>query len=161
MEKGVEVAEVPLTKRESLDSILQESFEGWYLRHSMKTLQEVETVKAAYASGTPVGLIMLKTLDAKVGYVYYVAVRRESRQTGVGSLLLADALKQFTSSGITEVFASVEHDNVPSEKLFESHGFTRTSFSEVSGRHGPLHALNMYRMMVVVPGEVLLHRSLG
>ena len=54
----------------------------------------------------------------------------------------------------------MEGDNVPSERLFASQGFQKTTFMDVSRRHGALRAMNMYRMMVVVPGEILLHRGL-
>ena len=152
--------DVPPEERAPLDRILEESFEGWYLRHSSRVLTEVETVRAAKLSGEPVGLIMLKTLEPGVGYVYYVAVSRAHRQLGVAALLLKDALDHFKAAGITEVFASVERDNVPSERLFAAEGFAKTNLVEVSREHGALRALNMYRMMVVVPGEVLLHRAL-
>ena len=123
-------------------------------------LTEVETVRAAKRSGEYVGLIMVKTLEPGVGYVYYIAVARAHRRLGVAGLLLRDALERFKAAGIAEVFASVEGDNVPSERLFSAEGFARTGLVEVSKEHGALRALNMYRMMVVVPGEVLLHRAL-
>lgn len=149
-----------MEERRKLDGILQESFEGWYLRHSLGTLMDVETVRAAVLSGEPVGLIMLKNLEDGVGYVYYIAVTRAHRRTGVARLLLADSLNRFRTAGVKEVFASAETDNLPSEKLFESEGFSRTSYGEVSRRYGMLHTLDMYRKMLVVPGEVLLHREL-
>ena len=158
-QEGIEVVDVPRGERATLDRILEESFEGWYLRHSRGILRDVETVRAAISSGTPVGLIMLKTLEPSVGYVYYVAVARAHRETGVARLLLKDALRLLKAAGAAEVFASVEGNNLPSERLFAGDGFTRTSFAEVSRRHGPLRALNMYRMMVVVPGEVLMHKA--
>jgi ribosomal protein S18 acetylase RimI-like enzyme len=120
----------------------------------------VETVREAVMSGEPVGLIMLKTIEPGVGYVFYVAVSRARRGMGVARLLLRDALTRFKANGMVEVFASVEGDNLPSEKLFAAEGFVRTNLVEVSREHGALRALNMYRMMVVVPGESLLHRSL-
>ena len=153
--------DVPRGERVALEQILEESFEGWYLRHSKRTLREVEEVRAARSSGAPLGLIMLKTLPQGVGYVYYVAVARARRRMGVAGLLLRDALERFRSAGVAEVFASVETDNLPSERLFSAEGFTRTGLIEVSRSHGTLRALNMYRMMVVVPGEVLLHRVFG
>src|SRR6266581_4935687 len=52
------------------------------------------------------------------------------------------------------------HRKTPSEALFASEGFTPTSFSEVSKRHGNLHTLNLYREMLVVPGEVLLRKAM-
>jgi len=153
--------DVPLGERTRLDQILLDSFDGWYLRHSRRILSDVETVRAATVSGEPVGLIMLKTLKPGVGYVFYVAVSRAFRERGVAGLLLNAALEHFKTAGVTEVFASIEgRDNQPSEKLFAAAGFVRTNLSEVSRQHGTLHAFNMYRMMVVVPGEVLVHRTL-
>lgn len=157
---GIEIVDVPKGERGALEQILQESFEGWYLRHSRGILRDIETVRAAMSSGVPIGLIMLKSIEAGVGYVYYVAVAKARRRAGVAGFLLKDALARFKAAGAAEIFASVEEDNLPSKKLFEAEGFDRTSFAEVSKRYGPLRALNMYRMMVVVPGEVLLHKTL-
>ena len=154
------ITDVPVEQRPSLDMILEESFEGWYLRHSKGTLLDVEVVRSAVSSGTPVGLIMLKTLEAGVGYVYYIAVARAHRRTGIGRLLLEDSIQRFKAAGAREVFAGVETDNRPSEALFESEGFARTNFGEVSKKYGRFHAFNMYRMMLVVPGEVLLRREI-
>jgi ribosomal protein S18 acetylase RimI-like enzyme len=160
-EEGIEVVDIPMERRSTLDHVLEESFEGWYLRHSRRILQEVETVRAGMLSGEPIGLIMLKTLEPGVGYVYYVAVAKSHRARGVASLLLKDALDLFKSRGDSEVFASVEKDNLPSEKLFVAEGFVKTNLMEVSQLHGTLRAFNMYRMMMVVPGEVLMHRKIG
>ncbi len=158
-QENVMVTDVPAEKRAGLYWILEESFEGWYLMHSKRTLRDVEVVKAAMSSGKPVGLVMLKTLDGSIGYVYYIAVAKANRKKGIAKLLLEDALRGFKASGVEEVFASVEKDNEPSEGLFASEGFTRTTFGEVSKRFGSLHTLNMYRAMTVVPGEVLLRKT--
>ena len=155
------IVDVPAGKRAGLEWILEDSFEGWYLMHSKRTLRDIELVRAAMSSSKPVGLVMLKTLEGKVGYVYYIAVPRANRKKGIGKLLLEDALRGFKASSVDEVFASVEEDNEPSEALFASEGFTRTSFGEVSKRHGNLHTLNMYRIMRVVPGEVLLRKAIA
>jgi ribosomal protein S18 acetylase RimI-like enzyme len=158
---GVEIIDVPTGKRQGLEWILGESFEGWYLMHSKRTLRDVEVVRAAMSSGKPVGLVMLKTLEESVGYVYYIAVATAHRKRGIAKLLLEDALRIFEASRLKEVFASVEENNIPSEALFKSEGFTRTSFGEVSKRHGSLHTFNMYRAMTVVPGEVLLRKAMA
>jgi ribosomal protein S18 acetylase RimI-like enzyme len=156
----VKIVDVPPAERADLEWILEESFEGWYLMHSKRTLQHVELVKTAVVSGKPVGLVMLKTMEKNVGYVYYIAIAKDQRKRGFAKLLLEDALRIFKTSGIQEVFASVEEDNVPSEGLFASEGFTRTSFGQVSKKHGRLHALNMYNAMRVVPGEILLRKEI-
>jgi len=144
-----------------LEQILEESFDGWYLRHSKGILRDSETVRAAMSSGEPVGLLIPKPLGPGVAYVYYIAVARDRRRRGVARALLNDALARFRAEGMVEVFTSVEVDNAPSEELFASEGFARTNFGEVSRKYGPLRALNMYRMMVAVPGEVLLHKTIG
>jgi ribosomal protein S18 acetylase RimI-like enzyme len=159
---GIEIVDVPSGQRNGLDRILDESFEGWYLIHSKRTLRDIELVRAAMSAGKPVGLIMLKTLEVgSVGYVYYVAVSKAQRKKGIGKMLLEDALRIFKTHGSQEVFASVEENNEPSEALFASEGFSRTSFGEVSKKHGKLHAISMYNAMRVVPGEVLLRKSMG
>ena len=160
-EDEVAVIDVPVENRAELRWILEDSFEGWYLRHSMGTLESVETVRAAVSAGSPLGLVMLKMLGPTSGYVFYIAVARAHRREGVARVLLDDALGRFKSAGAKEVFASVEEDNEPSERLFASAGFSKTSFGEVSKAHGRLRAVNMYRMMRVVPGEALLRKLLA
>ena len=160
-QEGAVIVDVPVRERAGLEWILDESFEGWYLRHSKGTLRNVEVVRAAMVSGKPVGLVMLKKLESNVGYVYYIAVAKAHRKKGIAKLLLEDALRHFEAAGVKEAFASVEEDNEPSEALFASEGFTRTSFGEVSKKHGSLQTLNMYRIMTVVPGEVLLHKAIA
>jgi ribosomal protein S18 acetylase RimI-like enzyme len=155
------IVDVPYEQRASLEGILEESFEGWYLRHSKKTLAEIETVKAAIIGDRPVGLVMLKTLNDTAGYVYYVAVARDFRRKKIGSTLLDHSLEHFLGLGMKEVYASIENDNVESAGLFRSRAFEKTSYGEVSNKHGTLRAINMYRQMVVVPGEILLFRQIG
>jgi ribosomal protein S18 acetylase RimI-like enzyme len=160
-QEEITIIDVPSKQRNGLEWILHESFEGWYLMHSEKTLQHIELVRAAMSSGKPVGLVMLKILEGTIGYVYYIAVAKAQRKKGIGKLLLEDSLRIFKARGMQEIFASVEHDNVASEALFASEGFTQTSFSEVSRKHGNLHTVNMYREMLVVPGEILLRKAMG
>ena len=157
----VVVVDVPPGERGALEKILEESFEGWYLRHARGKLQQLEVVRAAMASGSPVGLVMLKKLEARVGYIYYIAVAKVHRKMGIARLLLQDSLGSFLNDGVEEVYAGVEMGNVPSEGLFSSEGFTQTSFGEVSKRFGTIRAINMYRMMVIVPGEALMRKRIS
>jgi ribosomal protein S18 acetylase RimI-like enzyme len=157
---GIVIEDVPVGARARLGSILEESFEGWYLRHSMRTLLDAEVVKAAVSSGVDVGLVMLNLLEGDAGYVFYIAVTKDHRRKGVARMLLEDALAYFRAAGMKDAYASVEEDNTPSERLFESEGFVKTSFSELSKKRGTLQALDMYRKMRVVPGETLLFRNL-
>jgi len=143
-QEDVAIVDVAKGKRAGFEWILEESFEGWYLMHSKRTLRDIELVRVAMSSGKAVGLVMLKTLAESVGYVYYIAVAEASRKKGIGKLLVEDSLRHFKASKVKEV----------------SEGFTRTSFGQVSKRYGGLHALNMYREMLVVPGEILLRKAI-
>ena len=153
-EAGPRISDAGSGDRARLEPILEESFEGWYLRHSKKTLYEIARVRVAEADGKAVGLAMLKTLDDGIGYVYYIAVAKAQRRNGFGGQLLDDALAHFVSIGARVVYASVENEQ--GAGLFASRGFRRTSFGEFSKRYGLLRAVAMYRSMLAVPGEVLL-----
>ncbi len=159
-DEAIQIVDVPTGQRAALEWILAEGFEGWYLRHSTRTLHHIEVVRAAMSMDKPVGLVMLKTIEGNVGYVYYIAVAKADRKKGIGKILLSDSLQRFKVSGMKEVFASVEADNEPSEALFASEGFTKTSFGEVAKKHGKLRTANMYREMLVVPGEMLLRKAM-
>lgn len=161
MSDDLRIEDVPKEHREALDPVLEESFEGWYLRHSRRTLREIEAVRVAKVNEEAVGLVMLKRLSESIGYVYYIAVLKSWRGNGIGGRLLQDALDYFASLGVNEVYASIEDENIESLTLFGKRGFVRTNYSEVSRRHGVVHALSMYRSMLVVPGESLFHRELS
>src|SRR5207245_4885338 len=101
--EDVVIRDVPARERAGLEWILEESFEGWYLLHSKRTLRDIEVVRVAMSSGKPVGLVMLKTLEGSTGYVYYIAVAKAHRKRGIAKLLLEDALRRFTPSRMQEV----------------------------------------------------------
>jgi ribosomal protein S18 acetylase RimI-like enzyme len=161
-EKGqfaISVAEP--NERELLIQILEESFEGIYLRHSKRTLRDSELVKVAWLNSERVGLVILKDLGKKSGYVYYIAVRRHFRGQGVAGKLLDDALEHFFKKGMEEVYASVEEDNEESKRLFASRGFEETGYERLSKKYGRVSAALLYGKMWVVPGEKLLHKELS
>jgi ribosomal protein S18 acetylase RimI-like enzyme len=161
--QGLEIYEPRnLSERESLYPILESGFEGWYLSHSKRTLREIEKVFAARVDGVNAGVVMLKNIEPKIGYVYYIAVSTTYRNRKIGSALLEHSLGYFSNLGAAVVFASltVEHGG-GSKALFESHGFVETNFGQVSKRYGKLHALNMYRKMLVVSGELVVYKELN
>ncbi len=60
-QQDVVIVDAPKGKRAGLEWILEESFEGWYLMHSKRTLRDIELVRAATSSGNPVGLVISAT----------------------------------------------------------------------------------------------------
>ncbi len=151
-----------LSERETLYPILESSFEGWYLSHSKRTLREIDKVFAAKLGEKNVGVVMLKNIDPEIGYVYYIAVAAEYRGRKIGKALLQYSLSYFSNLGDNVVFASltVEHGG-ESKVLFESEGFIETNFGQVSKKYGKLHAINMYRKMLVVSGELVVYKELS
>lgn len=157
----VELVDVPKAERARLFSILEESFEGLYLWHARRTLQAIEVVRAAKAGdGEDAGLAMLKMLHEGAGYVYYVAVPPRFRRQGIGGRLLDDAIGYLGRQGARNVYASVEEDNLESRLLFSSRGFQKVHGSEMAERYGRIRALLIYREMMVVPGELLMGKTL-
>lgn len=160
LDQEIKISRVEGKQRENLDPILEKSFEGWYLRHSKRTLREVEEVFVAKIGESNCGLVMLKPLDKYTGYIYYIAVSPEYRGKKVSSRLLEFSVSRFVDRGMNRVYASVSEDNVESNALFLSHGFVKTNYGEISKRFGKLGALNMYRKMLIVSGEIVLYRDI-
>src|SRR2546428_9035675 len=102
----VSIIDVPANERAGLEWILEESFEGWYLLHSRRTLRDIEVVRAALLSGKPIGLVMLKTLEGTIGYVYYIEVAKDHRKRGIAKMLLEDAVRSFKMSRMKHELAS-------------------------------------------------------
>lgn len=168
----IEIIDVPKGERTRLLPILDESFEGLYLWHARRTLQSIELVRVARlrasvggeetgTTGEEAGLIMLKLLGERAGYVYYVAVPPRYRRRGIGGKLLDDAVTYFSVTRRAQhVYASVEEDNLESKNLFHSRGFEELEGGEMAARYGRVRAFVMYREMMVVPGELLLGKQL-
>ena len=147
-------------ERGSLDEILNRSFEGWYQRHSKRTLRDIEKVYAARIGSMDVGLVMLKNLDSRSGYVYYIAVLPEYRGKKIGGKLLDHSLAYFFDAGVDVVFASLTQEHNDSNELFKSRGFERTNYNEISKKYGKIGAVMMYRKMLVVSGEIVVWKWL-
>lgn len=139
-----------------LEEILDASFTGLYLWHARKTLRNVDAIKVALVGNDYVGLIMLKSLNERSGYIYYVAVDPATRSRGIGGRLVEAGLEWARLRSHDYVFAAVEEDNTASKRLFQSRGFERVGFGWLRTRFGIVEATRMSAEMRVVPGEELL-----
>ena len=153
--------EVPPQERAAVSRVIEASFHGIYRWHALRTLQSVETVRAAFQGATPLGLVMYTRLQPGLGYVYYVAVDPACRSAGLGGRLLDEALARLGGAGAREVLACIRADNRPSVRLFESRGFARTGFLETARRGGVRAAVRLWRRMVVAPGEGVYRATLA
>ena len=163
LEPDVQISEAKsLEQREQFYPVLETSFDGWYLSHSKRTLRDIDKVFGASLGGKNVGVVMLKFVDPKIGYVYYIAVHSQYRGMGIGKKLLDFSLSYFSDLTSDIVFASLttEHGG-ESKDLFLSDGFQETTFGEVAKKYGRLRAVNLYRKMLVVSGETVVFKKLG
>lgn len=160
-DSAIIITDVSPNEREELVPILEDSFEGWYLRHSKRTLSEIGLVRQAKVNDERAGLVMLKELGNKLGYVYYIAVAKRFRGKGIGGKLLDSSLTYFFDRSMQEVYASVEEDNEESNRLFHSRDFRKTTRSELAKKYGTINSFVLIRKMLIVPGEIILFRKLS
>jgi ribosomal protein S18 acetylase RimI-like enzyme len=153
---SISVVDLLGERRELVVPILIDSFVGIYRWHAKRTLRRISVVRGAVVDGSMVGVSMLEDLAPGVGYVYYIAVRRDHRMLKVGSFLLDDALDRFRSRKAEIVYAACEEDNAASLALFRSRGFRVIGRDEQGYREGGLGAWGLRSKMMVVHGEVLL-----
>jgi len=154
------IEDIPQRERISLIPILRKSFEGKYLWHSTKTLKEVDLVRAALVGKTPVGVSMVRMLNERAGYIYYVAVLPKYRNKGIGGRLLDDGLRLVAQKGARDALAVIPEGNISSERLFLSRGFTKKIFADLSAAFGRKNAIMMYRTMFVSWGEAVYMKEL-
>ena len=159
--EDVQIYEAKGNVRVSLDPIINASFAGWYQRHAKRTLRDIESVIAARIGEVDVGVAMLKMLDSEKGYIYYIAVLPEYRGKKLGSKLLDYSLRYLLERGSIVVYASLMQEHDEASFLFNSRGFKRTNFGEISKKYGNLHAINLYRKMLVVSGEVVVFKEIS
>lgn len=152
----VRLVDLGREERERGVPVIVDAFSGVYRWHAKRTLRSVATVRAAELGGEVVGVALLERLEPEVGYVYYVAVRKDHRRGGIGGALLDDALAGFRRAGAEVVFAAVRAENAASLRLFASRGFRPTEKKEKSYRDGGLGAWGLRSRMWVVSGEELL-----
>ena len=159
--EDVQIYEAKGNARESLDPIVDASFDGWYQRHAKRTLRDIETVVAAKTGELNVGVAMLKMLDSDKGYIYYIAVLPEFRGRKIGRKLLDYSLSYLVEHGSIVVYASLVQEHHEANFLFNSRGFEKTNFGAMAKKYGSLHAINLYRKMLVVSGEVVVFKEMS
>jgi ribosomal protein S18 acetylase RimI-like enzyme len=150
-----EIVELTGSDRERAVPLLRESFEGIYRWHAKRTLREIAHVRGVVRDGRLVGISMLELLVPPVGYVYYLAVARDVRGSGVGGALLDDALAGFRRDGAEVAYGAAEAENVASRRLFVSRGFREVARRELGYREGGLGAWGLRSRMRLVYGERL------
>ncbi len=142
--------------RERAIPAIRDGFVGIYRWHAKLQLREVPSVRAAVRGDELLGVALLDRLAPEVGYVYYITVLTPRRRTGVGGLLLDDALSRYRQAGVEVVYAAVQADNAPSLALFTGRGFRDVARKELGWREGGLGAWGLRSRMRLVPGEQLL-----
>ncbi|MGA9840047.1 MAG: GNAT family N-acetyltransferase [Thermoplasmata archaeon] len=156
--EGITLGDLAVTARDEAVPVVVDAFVGIYRWHAKRTLRDVSVVRAARVDGAIVGISMLERLTPSVAYVYYLAVRKDSRRRGLGALLLDDALDGFVRGGARVVYGAAEKKNTGSIALFVSRGFRTVERRELGYQQGGLGAWGLRSRMWLVSGEVLMGR---
>jgi ribosomal-protein-alanine N-acetyltransferase len=82
-----------------------------------------DTFLVAEHRGKILGFIVGLIIDG-TGKIFSIAVHRNHRQRGIGSMLLGALSNIFQESRITEVYLEVRETNHPARRFYEKHGFT-------------------------------------
>ncbi len=156
------VRDMSINDRDQVREILEQSFEGWYLREGLKGIDSSDRVLVAEVSGKVAGMAELRFYDAgeTIGIVYYLATHPTYREMGIASRLLDDALKLFKEKGASLALCSMEHENNASVEFFNKHGFKETSVRSLVSRY-KMHFFGILRRALIVPGETIYTKSIG
>lgn len=146
--------------RDQVKEILEQSFEGWYLREGLKAIDNSDRVLVAEVAGKVAGMAELRFYDAGeiIGIVYYLATHPSCRELGIASRLLDDALKFFKEKGASLALCSIEHENYASVEFFGKRGFKETSVRSLTSKY-KIHFFGILRRALIVPGETIYTRS--
>lgn len=83
----------------------------------------------AFEGDRPVGVIALSRddeLPEDEAYLIQMWVSSSARGHGVGDLLVSTVLDSAGEAGYSRVLLDVGEENLPAQRLYERHGFTRT-----------------------------------
>lgn len=83
----------------------------------------------AFEEDRPVGVIALsrdEELPEDEAYLIQMWVSSSARGRGVGDLLVSTVLDSAGEAGYSRVLLDVGEENLPAQRLYERHGFTRT-----------------------------------
>lgn len=111
------VAEVD---RLSFDPLWQNSLPA--LEAAMRVASQAMIIEV---DGRPVAY-QISTTSIRGGHIARLAVHPEFRRRGYARTLVHDSLRQFASVGFDRVTVNTQIDNAPSQRLYQSMGFTQS-----------------------------------
>ncbi|HUU11216.1 MAG TPA: GNAT family N-acetyltransferase [Phycisphaerae bacterium] len=82
-----------------------------------------KTWRLAVADRQPRGVAMVNELQGRAELIY-LGVVPEARGRGIGRALLAQAMRDATTMGLTQVGLAVDVNNIPATRLYAGAGFT-------------------------------------
>jgi ribosomal protein S18 acetylase RimI-like enzyme len=98
----------------------------------------------AEIDGETAGMIGVQQLDAGVGEIRRLRVRREFRRRGIGSGLLQRALEFCRDQGLLKVTLDTYIEREPALKLFEKFNFRHDKTRETGGKQLLFFYLDLY-----------------
>ncbi len=114
----------------------------------------------ARACGRPAGSVVYyraELPEAVLGVVYYVAVRPQFRGLGLGRILVASA--EEVMEGSDAYVATTTDDNIASQKLFRSLGYTVEAWEGLESRLGPAATEAIYLSTCAYEDDIVMTRE--
>ena len=157
----IRIRDVEERDLQEVKSILELSFEGWYLWAGLRGLERSDKVLVAESDGSVAGVVELRFVEAgeRVGIVYYLATHPTHRAKGVASALLEASLQLFIEKGAKTALCSIEQENLPSQEFFKKYIFIETSALSLAAKY-KVHFFSILRRATIVPGEVIFTKPL-
>lgn len=144
--------------KKEIYNILVASFTPTYAYYARKSFEDLNNVLVAEDEGTVIAVINWRVFDVgdkRIGYLFWLAVLPEYRRMGIARNLIQHAImKMQQESGLVEVYAAVEKNNIPSQSLIKSLGFTFISRGDMKKKYG-LRCPRLYFQMMLLPKEDL------
>ena len=102
--------------------------DGWSEKDILAYISsEMAMCYSAISDGELIGYILGRKIVPE-GEIYRVAVKKEKRERGIGSRLLAYAMKCECEAGVESLFLEVREENAAARRLYSSAGFTDIGF---------------------------------
>ncbi|KAL7751021.1 N-alpha-acetyltransferase 30 [Sorochytrium milnesiophthora] len=111
-----------------IENDLSEPYSIYTYRYFLHSWPELTFFATDQGTGANIGVIVCKLdrhREVMRGYIAMLAVRKEHRKRGVGSLLVQTALRQMRERRADEVVLEAEVTNIGALNLYENLGFIR------------------------------------
>lgn len=154
------IAEASEQDISEVKEIIQKSFKRLFRYFAIASLNSSGYILVSKKNRTPVAftkLTMFQIEGRQFGCILWLAVHPDFRQKGIAAPLVNASTEHLKANNAEAVFASVQHNNIPSLATFKKEGFALVGFRGL-WKLFKWQVFSLYSNIWFVPGEnVLIH----